>query len=349
LWHFLPYTAISIDFFVQNVQSHTHTFSRKKLRKRERSDLNMQLTFLGTGAGIPAKARNVTSIALKLLEETGSIWLFDCGEATQHQILHTNIKPRRVEKVFITHLHGDHLYGLPGFLASRSFQGGETPLTVYGPKGIAEYIAVSLKVSQTYLKYELKIVEIEDGIILDEDKFTVEAKMLEHGVVSFGYRIVEKNKPGVLQTDKLAEIGVKPGPIFKEIKAGRKVTLEDGSIIDGRDFVGPSIKGRIVTILGDTRTCQAAVELAKDADVLVHEATFAEGEADIAKEYYHSTTTHAAANAKAAGAKFLILTHISARYDCADSLLEEAKRIFPPSSAAEDFKEYDIPVQKDSD
>jgi len=306
----------------------------------------MQLTFLGTGAGIPAKARNVTSIALKLLEEIGSIWLFDCGEATQHQILHTNIKPRRVDKVFITHLHGDHLYGLPGFLASRSFQGGETPLTVYGPKGIADYIAVSLKVSQTYLKYDLNVVEIEDGIILDEDKFYVEAKMLEHGVQSFGYRVVEKDKPGVLQTEKLAEIGVTPGPIFKEIKAGRQVTLENGTVINGKDFVGPSIKGRIITILGDTRSCQAAVELASKADVLVHEATFAESEAEIAQEYYHSTTAQAAANAKAAGANFLIITHISARYDSADSLLEEAKKIFPASSAAEDFKEYNIQASK---
>lgn len=307
----------------------------------------MQLTFLGTGAGIPAKARNVTSIALKLLEEKGSIWLFDCGEATQHQILHTNIKPRRVEKVFITHLHGDHIYGLPGFLASRSFQGGESPLTVYGPKGIADYIAVSLKVSQTYLKYELNIVEVNEGIILDEDQFYVEAKMLEHGVQSFGYRIVEKDRPGALLTEKLAEMGVKPGPLFREIKAGKEVTLENGTIINGKDFVGPSIKGRIVTILGDTRSCSAAVELARAADVLVHEATFSEKEAAIAGEYYHSTAGQAATNAKEAGVKFLILTHISARYDTTEALLEEAQAIFPASSVAEDFKEYEIPAYKE--
>jgi len=118
----------------------------------ERSQM-VDIFFLGTGAGMPAKLRNVTSIALKLLEERGAIWLFDVGEATQHQILHTSIKPRRIEKIFITHLHGDHIYGLPGLLSSRSFQGGSSEVTVYGPKGIKEFIHVSLSLSQTYLKY----------------------------------------------------------------------------------------------------------------------------------------------------------------------------------------------------
>src|SRR6476661_1741755 len=113
----------------------------------------VDFVFLGTGAGIPAKARNVSAIALELLEERGAVWLFDCGEATQHQILRTPVKPRRIEKIFITHLHGDHIYGLPGFLGSRSFQGGESLLTVYGPKGIKEFIEVTLAVSQTHLQY----------------------------------------------------------------------------------------------------------------------------------------------------------------------------------------------------
>jgi ribonuclease Z len=156
----------------------------------------LDIFFLGTGAGIPAKLRNVTSIALKLLEERGSIWLFDAGEATQHQILHTSIKPRRIEKIFITHLHGDHIYGLPGLLASRSFQGGESEVTVFGPKGLKEYITISLSVSQTYLKYPLKIVEIAEGVIFEDEQFIVEARLLEHGIPSYGYRIVEKDRPG---------------------------------------------------------------------------------------------------------------------------------------------------------
>ena len=121
----------------------------------------MELLFLGTGAGVPAKHRNVTSIALKLLEERNSIWLFDCGEGTQQQILHTTLKPRKIEKIFITHLHGDHIFGLPGLLSSRSFQGGDEPLVVYGPKGIREYVLTSLKVSGTHLKYALSFHEIK--------------------------------------------------------------------------------------------------------------------------------------------------------------------------------------------
>lgn len=176
----------------------------------------MDVFFLGTGAGIPAKLRNVTSIALKLLEERGSIWLFDCGEATQHQILHTSIKPRRIEKIFITHLHGDHIYGLPGLLSSRSFQGGETEVIIYGPKGLKEYITVSLSVSQTYLKYPLKVIEIDEGIIFEDEQFIVETHVLEHGIPSYGYRIIEKDRPGTLLADKLAEAGIKPGPIYKK-------------------------------------------------------------------------------------------------------------------------------------
>ena len=169
---------------------------------RRKEEKAVKVFFLGTGAGVPAKARNVTSIALKLLDERRAIWLFDCGEATQHQILHTTIKPRRIEKVFITHLHGDHIYGLPGLLSSRSHQGGKEKLTVYGPKGLKEYIDISLSVSQTYLQYPLEIIEIDEGVICSDDQFIVSAKKLDHGIPSYGYRIVEKDLPGTLMADK---------------------------------------------------------------------------------------------------------------------------------------------------
>jgi ribonuclease Z len=307
----------------------------------------MDVLFLGTGAGIPAKQRNVTSIALKLLEERGVIWLFDAGEATQHQILHTSIKPRRIEKVFVTHLHGDHIYGLPGLLSSRSFQGGETEVTVYGPKGIKDFMDVSLSVSQTYLKYPLKMVEIEEGIIFEDEQFRVEALLLEHGIPSYGYRVVEKDRPGTLLADKLMEIGVKPGPIFKKIKNGETVVLEDGRTIEPSEFVGPDQKGRIITILGDTRYCQNAIKLAQNADLLIHEATFSKGEEKLAHDYFHSTTHQAAKAAKLAECKELCLTHISSRYDRNDwrVLVNEAKEVFKNTDIAEDFKEISIPLK----
>ncbi|MBM6617384.1 ribonuclease Z [Bacillus suaedaesalsae] len=304
----------------------------------------MELVFLGTGAGVPAKERNVSAIALQLLEERGSTWLFDCGEATQHQILHTSIRPRRIEKIFITHLHGDHIFGLPGLLGSRSFQGGETELTVYGPIGIKEFIEVSLKISKTHLRYPLSIVEIEEGVIFEDEQFIIEAGLLEHGISCFGYRIVEKDLPGALQVEKLKVLGVKPGPIFKQLKKGELVTLEDGTRLDGKEFIGPSMKGRIVTVLGDTRFTETAIHLAKDADVLVHEATFSGEEAQLAHEYYHSTTIHAAKVAEVAKVNKLLLTHISSRYQKDDvyRLREEARTVFKQVEVAHDLFPYVI-------
>ncbi len=305
----------------------------------------MDVFFLGTGAGIPSKGRNVTAIVLKLLEERGAIWLFDCGEATQHQILHTSIKPGRIEKIFITHLHGDHIYGLPGLLASRSFQGGESPLTVYGPAGIKEYIETSLRVSGTYLKYQLEIIEINEGILFEDEQFMVETRELEHAILSFGFRVVEKDRPRTLLVEKLKEFGIKPGPQYRNIKAGAPVTLENGTVIEAHHFLGPDQRGRIVSILGDTRKCQSALELAKEADLLVHEATFAADDGTLAYDYFHSTTEHAAQTAKEAGAKNLCLTHISSRYDrdAALELLLEARAIFPKTEIAEDFKSIPVP------
>ncbi|EMA6341490.1 ribonuclease Z [Bacillus cytotoxicus] len=305
----------------------------------------MEFVFLGTGAGVPSKGRNVSAIALQLLEERGGTWLFDCGEATQHQILHTSVRPRRIEKIFITHLHGDHIFGLPGLLGSRSFQGGTTPLTVYGPKGIKQFIEVALSVSTTHVKYPLEIIEItEEGVVFEDKQFYVETKRLSHGIECFGYRIVEKDIQGALLVEKLREANVKPGPIFKRLKDGEIVELEDGRVLDGKDFIGPPQKGRIITILGDTRYCDASRILAQDADVLVHEATFAAADQTQAHDYFHSTTEQAARIAREANVKRLILTHISSRYqgDMYKELLREAKALFAHTEIAMDLKSFPV-------
>ncbi|MFE4350267.1 ribonuclease Z [Peribacillus butanolivorans] len=306
----------------------------------------MDFVLLGTGAGVPAKARNVTAIALQLLEERGTVWLFDCGEATQHQILKTAVKPRKIEKIFITHLHGDHIFGLPGFLSSRSFQGGVEKLTVYGPKGIDAYITTSLQVSGTHLKYPLEIIEIEEGIVFEDEQFTVTALSLDHGIYSVGYRVVEKDRPGSLLVDQLLQEGVKPGPLFKALKNGEMVQLDDGRVLNGKDYLGDPQKGRIITVLGDTRVCSNALILAESADFLVHEATFSAEETEMASAYFHSTTVQAAETAMKAGAKQLILTHISSRYTLEDSerLKEESKAIFANTIMAEDLMAIKIPL-----
>lgn len=306
----------------------------------------MELLFLGTGAGVPAKHRNVTSIALKLLDERNAVWLFDCGEGTQQQILHTSIRPRKIEKIFITHLHGDHIFGLPGLIGSRSFQGGTEKLDIYGPKGLKDFILTSLKVSGTHLKYNLQIHEIsEEGLVFEDTTFKVEMKKLDHRIECFGYRITEADHQGELNVAKLQEENIPSGPLYGRIKNGEVVTLPDGRTIDGKDYIGEAKKGRIVTILGDTRRHPNSVLLAEGADVLVHESTFTAHEGKLAKEYYHSTSVHAAETAKEAGVKKLLLTHISARYlgKEAKQLETEARAYFPNAHLVKDFDEITIP------
>lgn len=294
---------------------------------------------------MPSKQRNVTSIALNLLDERGFYWLFDCGEGSQHQILHSPVKLGRTEKLFITHLHGDHIYGIPGMLTSRSYLGGDTPLTVYGPHGIKSFIETALSVSEAHLGYALQIVEIgEEGVLFEDDSFIVETARLEHRVESFGFRVIEKDQPGKLMLDKLSELGVPAGPLYGQLKKGQTVQLEDGRVLHGADFVGAPIPGRIVVILGDTRYCSGALHLAQGADVLVHEATFAMDKQELAYAFDHATSVDAARTAEEAGAKALIMTHISSRYQGEETglLLQEARQIHPNSHIAKDFWSFDI-------
>ncbi|MFA9556287.1 ribonuclease Z [Evansella sp. AB-rgal1] len=305
----------------------------------------MKITFLGTGAGIPAKHRNVSSLALHLDNKHSSIWLFDCGEATQHKILYTPIKTRKIEKIFITHLHGDHIFGLPGLLGSRSFQGAETPLTIYGPPGIKEFIETSLRVSTTYLHYPLTIEEIkEGGVLFTNDDFTVSCAPLLHGITCYGYRVEQQDFLGPLLMEKVGEAGIPNGPHLQKLKRGETITLPDGRSFEGKDFIGPSKKGKIVTILGDTRYTEASIRLARDADLLVHESTFAVGDEALAFDYFHSTAVHAAEIAKAANVRKLILNHISSRYqkDAVDQLLEGAKAVFSHTFVAEDLASFSL-------
>lgn len=303
----------------------------------------MELFFLGTGAGMPSKQRNTSSLVLNLSAEKEGYWMFDCGEATQHQLLNTPIKPRKINKIFITHLHGDHIFGLPGFLGSRSFLGGEDELTIYGPVGLKEWIYSTLRLTKTHLTYPLKIEEILEGVVFENDSFKVRTQLLQHVIPCFGFRIEQKPLSGKLLVEKAFEAGVPKGPLLKKLKDGEDITLEDGTIIYSSDVTGDSQKGFTVTILGDTKICQVAANLASDADILVHEATFDMETGDLAKEYGHSTIADAATTAKKANVKTLIANHISARFMQADisRLKEQGKAIFPNLYIASDLAQYE--------
>ncbi|MEK3735408.1 ribonuclease Z [Paenibacillus sp. FSL M8-0334] len=307
----------------------------------------MELYFLGTNAGIPTLHRNVTSVALRLFEERRSLWLFDCGEGTQHQILKSSLKLSKLEHIYITHLHGDHVFGLPGLLSSRGAQGITAPLTVYGPPGIQAFIQTSLELSQSRVPYELNIVEHTGGVVFEDDGFRVEAAKLEHRAECYGYRVIEKDLPGSLDLKRLETYGLKPGPLYGRLKRGESVELEGGGWVHPADVLLTPKKGRVVTILGDTRPCAGVHQLAKGADLLVHEATFSAELTELANEYYHSTAEQAAKAAAEAGVQELILTHFSSRYkdmEHLQPLLEEAQQIFPNTKLAEDFGLY--PVQR---
>jgi len=279
----------------------------------------MQLEFLGTGAGTPARYRNVTGIALRLLEEINAVWLFDVGEGTQHQILRSTIRPGKVNKIFITHLHGDHIFGLPGFLSSRSFQGGEDALDIYGPHGIKQFVETSLHVSQSHLTYKLRFHELADegGLVLQDDDFTVMALPLDHKIQSFGYRVIERDHPGELQVAKLQDLNIPAGPVYGQLKAGKDVVLDEN-----------------------------IVRLAEGATVLVHESTYGKGEGKLARSYYHSTSLQAGQAAHDAGVGRLFLTHISARYagKQANELAYQAQGIFENTRVVNDFDVFEIPM-----
>lgn len=305
----------------------------------------MELIFLGTGSGVPSKERNVSSLALTLLQEQNSIWLFDCGESTQQQILRTSIKPRKINKIFITHLHGDHLFGLPGLLSSRSFQGGDDLLTIYGPTGIKEYVETSLHISGSHLTYPLEFMELSEGKLFEDDTFKVYCKKLHHGIPSYGFRIEEKDKSGELLVEKLQEKGIRPGPIYQQVKEQVTTVLPNGESIDRAEFLGPDKKGRTISILGDTRYTETNTEFVFGSDVLVHEATFNHDSEQLAEQYFHSTTTQAASLAKISSIQKLVLTHISSRYQKQDyqDLVQEARVIFPATELAYDFLKVEIP------
>ena len=299
----------------------------------------MELTFLGTGSGMPSKLRNVSSIALDLRAINQSIWLFDCGEATQHQILETTIKPGRIEKIFITHLHGDHIYGLLGLLSSRSFQDGHTAVELYGPAGLQTFIETSFKVSHTHLQYPLHFFSVKDNDVYTFDGLKVRVKKLTHGIDSFGYQVIEDNQLGALDVGKLTSRGIQPGPIYQTIKSQPVTQLANGERIRREDVIGPDKPGRIVTILGDTKKPTQFVDFVKGSDVLIAEATFASDLPHLAEQFFHSTIAETTKLAKLANVNQLYLTHISQRYTAADHvhLEAEAKTAFTKTRLATDL------------
>lgn len=299
---------------------------------------------------MPTRARNVSSVALRL-PQRAECWLFDCGEGTQHQFLRSELKISQLSRIFITHMHGDHIFGLMGLLASCGLAGNAQRIDLYGPPELEDYIKACRRYSQTHFSYPVKVHAVRPGVVYEDDEFTVSCGLLKHRVPAFGYRVVEKNRPGHFDAKRAAALGIPPGPIYGRLKQGEVIVLPDGRRINGADLCGPIQVGRKLAYCTDTIYCDTAVELADSADVLIHEATFAHQDAELAYQRLHSTSTMAAQVALAANVKHLLMTHFSPRYAPGNDLevkdlLAEARAIFPSTSLASDFFTYEIPRQQ---
>ncbi|QZZ20527.1 ribonuclease Z [Leptothermofonsia sichuanensis E412] len=307
----------------------------------------MQITFLGTSSGVPTRIRNVSGVALRL-PQRAEFWLFDCGEGTQHQILRSDIKISQLTRIFITHMHGDHIFGLMGLLASCGLAGNVQRIDIYGPPDLDDYLKACRRYSQTHFSYPIKVHTVRPGIVFEDKEFTVSCELLKHRVPAFGYRVAEKDRPGHFDVQRASALGIPPGPIYGRLKQGEVIVLPDGQRVNGADLCGPTQVGRKLAYCTDTIFCEAAVSLAQDADVLIHEATFAHQDAELAYQRLHSTSTMAAQVALAAQVQQLIMTHFSPRYAPGNEvevkdLLAEARAIFPRTELASDFWTYSIP------
>ena len=284
---------------------------------------------LGVSSATPTANRHLPAVALW---RDGRIFLFDCGENAQMQMLKIGMKRSKIDYIFITHLDGDHFFGLPGLISTLHIQRREKELTLVGPVGIREYVDFHLKFTNIDLTFDIHYIELEEGfdggVVIEEEEFQVSAKPLVHNIFCLGYRFQEKDKAGKVDATRATELGITEDQQFKELKAGQDVTLDDGSVITAADIVGPVREGKSFVYITDTRICPNSVELAKKATFLLHEATFGSALNDKAVETMHSTAEEAAMVAKEAEVERLILTHYSARYTNEYVLYKEAKMHF---------------------
>ena len=311
----------------------------------------VQVTFLGTSSGVPTRSRNVSAVAVRL-PQRAELWLFDCGEGTQHQFLRSDLRVSQLRRIFITHMHGDHVFGLPGLLASLGLAGQCPGVDLYGPDPLRDYLEGVLRTSSTRIGYPLRSHRVRHAaqnneLLLEDGDISVRCTPLDHRIPAYAYRLDQKALPGRFDVERARSLDIPPGPIYAELKSGKTVTLADGRVIHGARLCGPPRQGCSLVYCTDTVFCEAAVDLARGADLLIHESTFAHGEAEMAIQKQHSTSTMAAQTALAAGVKQLVLTHLSPRYVqgnpvTPEDLEAEARAIFAETRVARDFMRIDL-------
>jgi ribonuclease Z len=299
--------------------------------------VDLDLVFLGTSGSVPTARRGLSGL---LVRRGGERMLVDCGEGTQRQLLRSNVGLVELPEMFLTHYHADHYLGLPGMLKTFALRGREVPLTVYGPPGLKELFRVLQRIFGK-LTYRVELVELRDGDVLDRGEYRVIAFGVAHGVIANGYAFAEVPRPGRFDLETARSLGVPEGPLFGRLQAGETVELPGGGEVRPDQVLGSPRPGRKVVLTGDTAPAATVLEVAREADVLVHEATFAEEERERADETLHSTAVGAAALAKAAEVRMLALTHLSNRY-FGPEIAREAREVFPKTVVPRDFDIIDV-------
>ena len=304
--------------------------------------VSIRIVFLGTAASIPTDARALPSVAVKRKNE---VFFFDCGEGVQRQMIRARVGFHKKMKVFVTHMHGDHVLGLPGLLQTMSLLDRRQKLEVYGPVGIKAFVDAIEQTVQFVLTFPVEIHEIEDdGIVCEEKEYYVHAVRVNHVIPGFSYALVEKPRLGRFNPEKAKALGLPEGPLWSKLQHGEAVKIKGGKVIKPEQVVGPPRQGIKIAYSGDTRPTKSLVKLAEGADLLIHEATLEDELSEKAQEDGHSTPIQAATIAKKGKVKRLILTHVSSRYRSTESLLEQAKKIFPNVDVAVDFMKVELPL-----
>jgi ribonuclease Z len=306
--------------------------------------MSIRVVFLGTSGSVPTLKRSLPAVVIECPRQ---LWMFDCGENTQRQMMQAKVSFHRKMKVFLTHLHGDHVLGLPGVLQTMALMDRKEPVQIYGPKGIRDFIVCTKETLNFGLTFPVEINEIlNEGIIVDNEEYSLVAVKSNHAVESFAFAFEEKPRAGKFYPKKAKELGIPVGELWSKLQSGREITLPGGKVIKPNDVMGPQRSGRKIVYTGDTKPFDKFAKFAMHADLVIHESTFDDALAEKAESDGHSTPCQAATETKAAAAKQLVLTHISARYTDTTLLLEQAKKIFINTLVAEDFMELTLPLKQ---
>lgn len=302
----------------------------------------INITFLGTSGSLPTKERNPSAV---LFNYEGELLLFDCGEGTQRQMMSAKTGMHNLKYIFLSHMHADHILGIPGLLQTMDFQGRTSDLFIYGPPGVSQFIEACDGLGLHKLKFEVHVVTLNPGDFAYHENFRVKAVRTDHGIVSLGYVFETPPRPGRFNRERAIKLGVAPGPLFSKLHSGESVTLDDGRVVDPEihGIVGPKRPGLKIVYSGDTKESESFFKEAANADLLIHESSFTDDLAESALEWKHSTAGGVARLSDKYKIQKLALVHISPRYsDDPSVVLNEALKYFKNTILPNDLDTIEI-------